>query len=631
VSGAREALGDVDTDERADARRARRRSQTRTAIISTTVIAVVLAIAFFPTFFSSLPDYDDEGSYLVIMREFLKHGSLYRHTGSAYGPFYFSFIGGIYSLIGQQPTPFNARVIALLMTSAESAFLAATVFRVTRSKLAAALCQVAAFCLLIQIVGPQALHPSLTIVLLLSILAYALASYAMDKRPALLGVAGVMVGALTLTKVNIGVLAAAAVIVGWVIGNERCGKVLQVLVGAGALILPFVIAFKRLDQLAPVMFVALVSLSLLLVYAPLWVDRITFPARALVPAVWGLIGALIASVVWPLVRGTPPASLFRGVLIAPLGQVETLELPARVQFGWVAIIVTMAGAYAALARNKHDGEPTLFGSPLLPHVALVLAGLWVFGLGLSGTFGAWLPAIALIPALAWISGAPPKTRRALRFLVPLAILQILHAYPVAGAQKQWGSVLLFVPCAIAIATGLQRISAWTKAGVAARTLAVGALCLVVALTLGQWPGTIWRDYTYDPPLGLAGTRLMRVDRPVALNLRRLTEVVRNNCDTFYSAPGFDSLYIYTGLEPPTGLLRNWPGAHKASEQREIASDLAAAEAAGKRVCIVRNLPKMSSWQASSYGDGPLGLALARYQRNIATVGRYEVSVQGGAP
>src|SRR4029077_16568923 len=150
----------------------------------------------------------------------------------------------------------------LLMTSVESAFLAATVFRVTRSKLAAALCQVAAFCLLIQIVGPQALHPGLTIVLLLSILAYALASYAMDKRPAFLVVAGVMVGALTLTKVNVGVLAAAAVIVGWVIGNERCGKILQVLVGAGAIVLPFVIAFKRLDQLAPVAFVALVSLSL---------------------------------------------------------------------------------------------------------------------------------------------------------------------------------------------------------------------------------------------------------------------------------------------------------------------------------------------------------------------------------
>jgi hypothetical protein len=124
---------------------------------------------------------------------------------------------------------------------------------------------------------------------------------------------------------------------------------------------------------------------------------------------------------------------------------------------------------------------------------------------------------------------------------------------------------------------------------------------------------------------------MRVYRPIALNLQRLTEVVQNNCDTFYSAPGFDSLYIYTGLEPPTGLLRNWPGAHRASEQREIASDLAAAEAAGERVCIVRNVPKMPAWQASSYGDGPLGQALSRYQRNIARVGQYEVSVRGGGP
>ena len=43
-------------------------------------------------------DAPDEGFFLAILRQFLRHGSLYDQTRTAYGPFYFSFMGAIYRI-----------------------------------------------------------------------------------------------------------------------------------------------------------------------------------------------------------------------------------------------------------------------------------------------------------------------------------------------------------------------------------------------------------------------------------------------------------------------------------------------------------------------------------------------------
>ena len=88
---------------------------------------------------------------------------------------------------------------------------------------------------------------------------------------------------------------------------------------------------------------------------------------------------------------------------------------------------------------------------------------------------------------------------------------------------------------------------------------------------------------------LPGTSLIRTNAATARTLQKLTDIVRTDCDTFYSAPGFDSLYVYTRLPTPTGLLSNSPGALTTSEQREVASQLAALRAGGKRVCMVTRL------------------------------------------
>jgi hypothetical protein len=267
--------------------------------------------------------------------------------------------------------------------------------------------------------------------------------------------------------------------------------------------------------------------------------------------------------------------------------------------------------------------------PAVVDGALALAGGAVLGLALFAGKSAWLPGIALLPMLAFLADVPRKVRIALRFLVPFAILQMLHAYPVAGSQLYWGLVSVSVPCVIALAAGLRRLALWRATRAPARVAVTGALCVVIIAVFGIWPVTIWDDYFHSTNLDLRGTRYVRVEDRVARQLQELTRVVRDHCDTFYSAPGRDSLYVFTGLPTPTGMLANWPGVLDEREQRELARQLADLDKT-ERVCIVRNNRGFKAWKQSSYGEGPLGRAVAPYQHLVGRLDGYTVAVRGPA-
>ena len=117
------------------------------------------------------------------------------HLGS-YGPFYWSFIGLIYRLTGHNPTLTVDACWCWRSRRCRLGFFAAAVWHVTRNLLFSILCQVTTFCVLILVAGHEPISPGSTIVLLLSILVYALASYSVEQRDSLLVIAGVATGAL---------------------------------------------------------------------------------------------------------------------------------------------------------------------------------------------------------------------------------------------------------------------------------------------------------------------------------------------------------------------------------------------------------------------------------------------------
>jgi len=612
-------------------------------------VGLFLAVAFFPQLFNSVATYDDEGYFLVTVRQFLHHGSLYVHTlGTSYGPFYWSFIGLIYRLTDQNPTLVSGRLVVLAFTTLSSGIFAAAVWRVTRNLLFSTLCQVATFCSLILVAGNEPISPGSTIVLLLSILVYALASYSVKQRNHLLVIAGMATGALTMTKINIGIFAVAGLAVALVVGNSAYPRWFRSIIGAGAVLLPFVLMFQRISESGIATFAFLVGVSMLGTCVVMSVDAISLAPRGLIAAVSGFGAVVFVSLLWPLLSGTSPGALFTEVFVRPLQQVNILTILPVVGIQWFATLITALVVIAVSARRISVDQLLPPKSPIR-YLALSAAALFVLGLGIDtfvrlgvfGTFGAWLPAIVLLPALALIADVPPRIRLALRLIVPIAILQVLHAYPVAGSQVEWATVVMFVPCAIALAAGMDGLRMWREASRAVRGFAVGSLSVVIALTAGLWPLAVWVNYYDLSALHLPGAQLVRVDPQSGRELRLLTYVVKKNCDTFYSVPGLDSLYIYSGLPPPTGQLANWPGALTNSQEQEVVSELSHLQATGKRVCIVRDLnsPYYAWNPGGSEANRPIGRFIRQYQRVISVFGgatydsiltypRYSVSIKG---
>ena len=607
---------------------------------------IALAVGFFPLLYNRTTVYDDEGFWLVTIRQFLHHGSLYNHTlGNSYGPFYYSFTGLLYRVTGQSPTLFNGRLFVLVFTALASGILAATVWRVTRSLPASILCEVATFCTLILVAGNEPMSPGSIIALGLSILVYAVASYAVEQRGHLLVVAGATAGGLTLIKINIGIFAVAALVFAFVVGNASFPKWFRVVVATGGVALPFALMLQRLSNTDVATLAVLVAVAMLGTSTVLSTDTIALAPRRLLLATEGFAGAVVVSLIWPLASGTSLSSVVIYVLVRPLQQVNIYTVLPVVDVQWIPITLT-AIAVVGVVTLRDSLDRILAQDSPIRRLALAFAAFIVMGLGIgtasatTDSYGRWIPAIAILPALAFLTNAPPSLRLALRFIVPISILQVLHAYPVAGSQEGWGTFLVFVPCTIALAGGLDGIRAWREARPHVRAFTAGSLCLIVALGAGLWPITAWVEYSHLKPLRLPGAQLVRVDKSRAKELRTLTRIVKRNCDTFYSVPGIDSLYIFSGLPTPTGLLANWAGAMTTGQEREVVQDLTRLQDAGKRVCIVRDLnsPFYAWGPRGSEANRPIGRFIRHYNHTIASFGpfvtseqvpHYSVSVRGG--
>jgi hypothetical protein len=209
-------------------------------------------------------------------------------------------------------------------------------------------------------------------------------------------------------------------------------------------------------------------------------------------------------------------------------------------------------------------------------------------------------------ALAWVVAAPRGTPDGFarldlaRVLVAsLAILQSLHAFPVAGSQTAWGALPLVLVGAICIGDGLAQVGLSRI-----RVQAAGAL--VFLTFVAGWLPSTWREgraaYASSVPLNLPGANLVRVPADQAALLRQVTQSIDDNCDTFISVPGLDSFYIFGQLTPPTPLPTRymWLIGDVPHQQALIESSKRI-----NRLCVVENDFLITSWSQGKQVDGPL--------------------------
>jgi hypothetical protein len=318
--------------------------------------------------------------------------------------------------------------------------------------------------------------------------------------------------------------------------------------------------------------------------------------------------------------GTSWDGLLHGLVLQHQGYLGGFFVPPRMS--WPALAAGVAASVAASVARRRSaaaGDAAMIGAGLAllaaPAAAHLAAAFVPIGSGLEDRGAEGLVLSFGLPLL-WLAlpsrggGVAPGRL----VLVLTAALMPLGAYPIAGGQLALGTVLLpLVGLAMVAGGGAAALAPAVRravgGGVAALVMAGLAvrLAMLPALRAGM------------SPLGLPGTRGIRTTAAEVERWRWLTAELGERADTFVFFPfTWNSLYLWTGVEPPTGFnFTDWPAILTDAEQATVAYALERAARPHVVWYRARRLPP--SWL-----DEPLARHLRRHYRPVAAYGPIEI-------
>lgn len=607
------------------------------AFAALTLVTVLIAK---PRMYSGFAFYDDEGYMLIALRSFLEHGHLYDDVFSQYGPFYYEFWGGFFELFGIPVDHDGGRAAAIFAWVAAGLLFGLSTWRMTRSILLGLATQTLVFGAIITVAN-EPMHPGGTICLLLgAIVGLSCLVRARTSPPAMAFLGGAVM-ALILVKINVGAFALIS------------------------LALACAVSYPRLDRwrrLRPAVEVLFVAVPLLLMSSKLGEDwarhyavHVASAALAVVVVLragkarprdseelWWLGGGLLVMGVVVcatiLAAGTTPGGLVEGVISQPLRQSDAYTNPLVLSGRtYLFDLLGLAGAFAFwyLARGRgRRPSPALVSLGAVLSV-LVGAEMALSTIGRTLLFGiADFPGyqLALLP-FAWVALVPllgddEDTSFARLLLPPLAVLQGLHAFPVAGSQVQWSAFLLVPVGALCVAGGVRALArsfGETRERRAAGAIAVAAaaaMLLVLADTQLRQPLDDYRDaYDATVSLGLPGAEEVHLAPEEADLYRQVSRAIDADCRSVLMLPGMNSFYFWTGLEPPTGYdATGWTTLFDDSHQQRVIDETRSI----RGLCLLENEQIAAVWSNGVVPDGPLVRYLRRGFRPLATIGDYRL-------
>ncbi|HSS03731.1 MAG TPA: hypothetical protein VLK89_00910 [Solirubrobacterales bacterium] len=593
-----------------------------------TVLTVLIA---HPRMFTGFAAYDDEGYMLIALRSFVNHGHLYDDVFTQYGPFYYEAWGGLFSLFGIPIDLDSGRMATMIAWILTSLTLGLASWRMTRSIVLGVVVQMLVFAALSVAVN-EPMHPGGIICLLLA--AIVAISCGVRERVSVgaIGLLGIAVAALILVKINVGAFALAAVVLACAVSYPALSsrRWLRLAIEAAFVATPILLLASKFGESWGRAYAVHVSVAALAVVIVLR-SRDSGPRSN--EELWWLGGGFAAAVLTILLgvvgSGTSFNGLLDGMITQPLRQVDAFSIPliqsSRI-FWFDAAGLGGALAYWYVARGRRRAAPAM--GPVTSVLSIVVGiemALALMGesLPFDSTSVAAYPLcllgfawVALIPA----PGASPATSFARLLLPPLAVLQALHAYPVAGSQLFWASFLLIPVGALCVANGVRGLSAGLGQGPERRAaLAFGVL--VAVLLTGFVANKTLRVQlrenraVYDAaiPLDLPGAGSVRAGEPEVDLVRRITASIDANCGSFVMLPGMNSFYFWTDQEPPSGYnATGWPTLFDDDAQRRVIADTRSIEG----LCLLRNVPLAQGW-GEGIPPGPLVRYLHRGFEPIA--------------
>jgi hypothetical protein len=577
---------------------------TRAALAFAATTSILAPVAYLATF-SGFPPFDDEGYFVIALRDFVAGPNAFSHVPALYGPLYYELVGGFFKLTGLAVTHDNGRYLTVAIWLAASVLQGLAAYRLTNRLWLGVCAQLVGFHVLAAM-APEPLHPSGLVGLLIG--GIALAATLDETRPRLSGtMIGGLCAALCLIKVNSGLFAVLALALAWSAARPGFSRRwMYPSLGALVAVLPAQLMWDLIGTAWVLQFAILVTTSIVVLYLAGLPDFVGGGRR---PAlVWLAIGgAAVAAMGLALMY---PSGWSLQDLLAGLRQAGRLPQafvwPMRINWlyaGWsVLVLVALIGGRLWL----RVGAPLVVGAATWLLLLLLPAALFLFALPLT-----WLVILR--------DTEFESVRFARLLLAWLAVMETLQAYPIAGMQLSLAALGLVPLGALMLSDGLQdRASSATRWRwlAPAVTAFCGALLAVNAYIAAA-------DYDSGVPSGLSGMNAARLPVAQADALLSTTRKVEDDCSSFITYPGLYSFYPWSGQQPPPVAFHAgpWMFLVDAATQRSMVDELRTSS----NLCVIEDRAMVDFWaQGRSVPDRPLVRYIESDFTVIATFGDYTV-------
>lgn len=625
------------------------------AIALYALVAMGAAVAAYFALFTQFAPYDDEGTLLVTLKAFAHGGALYNDIYTPYGPFYYEVFGGLLSVTGAEVTTDLSRSTVLVLWIA-TALLGGLAAQRLSGRLALGVSAMIVGFGSLYALANEPMHPQILCVLLLA--AFTLLAVAGPTRRVALagGAAGALLAALTLTKLNLGVFAVVAVVfaAALTVGPLQRRRWLRWPVIAAFVAMPVVLTAQDFSlgwvrNLAALEVLAAVALAI-----AAWpsrprqgtAERDRDAVRWLLAGAAGFAVAFLGIIAAILLDGSSLSRAFEGMVTEAM-RVHDVNITEFPQPG-AAVDWALAGVAAAvlcvrLRSSRPAGPPSVWPGLLRAAGGLAIwftvARLAPFALSPSAGNPDSLPV-----ALAWVAAIPPQGadetpyKRLLRVMLPaLAIAETLQVYPVAGSQMSIAAFTFVAVGALCLTDAIASLRAWSEARGATDLLRLESALAVVAIFIAALFAldSIVRPaangavaYRDQKALPFAGAGYLRLSAEEAETYERLVGLLHEHrCTSFVGYPNIDSLYLWSGIEPPPPYAPGaWVNALDSERQQRVVDELRASP----RPCLIRSDARAENWLR---GAPPPDRPLARYALNgfrpVEQVGEFEFELPRG--